>query len=116
MCWWIPTGLPSLSSMKFSLGSFPLGVLGREFFDLVDDEDELEVDGLLAPQAAIVVESGDAFGWDDVVRRVGGGDALDERDDSLFVRALVPGGQRIGESIGGKGEKREEKGEKCFHD
>ena len=43
-------------------GRLPLGMLRRHRLDPVDREDELEVDRLLGPQRAVIVEGGDALG------------------------------------------------------
>ena len=40
----------------------PLGMLRREFLDPVEGEMNLEIQRLLGPQRAVVVERGDAFG------------------------------------------------------
>ena len=40
----------------------PLRVLRSEFLDPVDREMNLEIQGLLGPEGAVVVERGDAFG------------------------------------------------------
>ena len=57
---------------------------------------ELEVHRLLGPERAVVVEGGDALGHRNEIRRSFGGHALDESNDRLFRRAVVPGRQRIG--------------------
>ena len=45
----------------------PLRMLRRQRLDAVEREGELEIDRLLAPQRAVIVEGGDAFGrWHEV--------------------------------------------------
>jgi hypothetical protein len=74
----------------------PFRVLRRQRLDAVEREGKLEIDRLLGPQRAVVVERGDPLlGWDEV-RPALLGHRLDEFDDRLLGRALVPGRQRIG--------------------
>jgi hypothetical protein len=49
----------------------PLGVVGGHRLHAVDGEEELEVGRLLGPEAAVVVEDGDALGGRDEVGRAG---------------------------------------------
>ena len=73
----------------------PLRVLGRERLDAVDGEQELEVQGLLGPQRAVVVEDGDALGGWNEVRRADLVDPLHEVHDGLLGRSFVPRRQRV---------------------
>ena len=78
------------------LGVAPLRVLRRERLHPVHRERDLEIDRLLGPERAVVVEGRDALLDRDEIRPALLGHALDERDDRLLRRALVPGRQRIG--------------------
>jgi hypothetical protein len=71
----------------------PLRVLRRQGLDPVDGEEELEIDGLLGPQRAVVVEGGDALGGGHEVRAALPGDPGDEVEDGLPGRPVVPAGQ-----------------------
>jgi hypothetical protein len=71
-------------------------VLRRELLDAVERELELEVERLLRPERAVVVEDGDALLLRDEARSAGACGAVDERDDRRARRAVVPGGQRLG--------------------
>ena len=51
--------------------SFHSGCFGASAFDAVDGERQLEVQGLLGPQRAVVVEGGDPFGRRHELRRPG---------------------------------------------
>jgi len=73
----------------------PFRMLGRQRLDAVDDEQELEVERLLGPQRAVVVEDGDAFGGRDEVRGSILRHALDEGHDRLLRRSVVPRRQGI---------------------
>ena len=74
----------------------PLGMLRRERLHAVEREVELHGHRLLAPERAVVVERGDAFGDRHEVRRAGPRHLLDEVDDGLLGLAVVPRGQRVG--------------------
>src|SRR5688572_12881815 len=74
----------------------PLWMLRRQGFDAIERERNLNVDRLLGPQRAVVVERGDPLGDLNEV-----GPALlsyfrDEVDDGLLGSGVIPGGQRIG--------------------
>ncbi len=95
------------------LGLLPVWMLRRQGRDPIHGESDLEVDRLLGPQRAVVVEDGDALLGQDVVGAFLGGDALHEIQDRLLGRGVVPGGQGIGlcvlrdgspDSAGGDGE------------
>ena len=75
---------------------FPLRMQRRERLDTIERKEKLEVERLLAPERAVVVEGGDALGGGHEVRRSFARHALDKRDDRLPGRAVVPGGQGIG--------------------
>src|SRR5262249_21380737 len=64
--------------------------------DAVDREGDLEIDRLLAPQRAVVVEGGDAFIDRDEIRAARRRHARDKIDDRRLRRAVVPGRQRVG--------------------
>ena len=74
----------------------PLRVLRRQRLDAVERERELEVDRLLGPQRAVVVEDGDALGDRHEVRAALRRHARDEIGDGFLRRAVVPGRQRVG--------------------
>ena len=57
---------------------------------------KLEINRLLAPQRAVIVEGGDALRGRDEVRVALRRDARDEIGDGLLDRAVIPGRQRIG--------------------
>jgi hypothetical protein len=78
------------------LGAAPLRVLRRERLHPVHRERDLEIDRLLGPQRAVVVEGRDALLDRHEFRPALRGHALDEPDDRLLRRAVVPGRQRIG--------------------
>ena len=85
------------------LGVLPLRVLGRERPDPVQREGDLEIDRLLGPERAVVVEDSDALG-----RRheVGPRHACDEVQERPLRRPLVPGGQGVGLRTGGTDTRR----------
>src|SRR5262245_13586914 len=59
-------------------------------------EGELEVEGLLRPERAVVVEGRDALLGRYVLRARAIGNLLDKRDDALLCRSVVPGWQGVG--------------------
>ena len=63
----------------------------------VEREEELEVDGLLGPEGAVVVEDRHAVVRRDVAGRGRVGDLLDEGDDLGLGGGVVPRRQRVGE-------------------
>ncbi len=87
----------------------PLRVLGRERLHPIEREGDLDVDRLLGPQRAVVIESGDALRGGHEVRASLRSDARHEADDGLLRRAVVPGGEWIG---GGRRRWREAR---CLH-
>jgi hypothetical protein len=74
-------------------------ILGRHGFDGAHGESGLEVDRLLGPERAVVVENCDSSPGCDVVLPRGIGDGLNEREEACLDRALVPRRQRIGRSL-----------------
>jgi hypothetical protein len=81
----------------------PLGVLRRERRQAVEREHRLGVERVLDPERAVVVEGGDAVGGRHIVGAAFGGHRLDERDDRLPGRPVIPRGQRVGLRKGGCG-------------
>ena len=71
-------------------------MFGSELSDAVDGEQKLEIDGLLRPEATIVVERGDSFGRRYVVWTAFAGYALDEIDNCRLRRAVVSRREWIG--------------------
>ena len=68
----------------------PLRMLRREGFHAVQSEEELDRHRLLAPERAVVVEHGDAFGDGHEVRRAFLRHLLNKGDDGFLRRAIVP--------------------------
>ncbi|MNR51321.1 hypothetical protein D3C85_1709780 [compost metagenome] len=66
------------------LRGFPFRMLRCGALDLVEGEQQFEIRRLFAPQGAVVVEHGDAFGGFDEVLAALIGHCLDELDDVLF--------------------------------
>ncbi|BCQ61850.1 hypothetical protein PBOI14_36000 [Pseudomonas sp. Boi14] len=93
------------------LAGLPLGVLGRQALDFVEGEQHLEIGRLLAPQGAVVVEHGNALGGFHVVRAALGGHRLDEGENALLARAVLPRGQGVavgqGQQRGGQQQQQE---------
>ena len=56
-----PLHVPGEQRLERLLG-LPFGMLRGHRLDLIEGEGELDVDGLLRPQRAVVVEDGDALG------------------------------------------------------
>src|SRR5207249_7260608 len=74
---------------------FPFGMIGRECLHAVDCEGKLEIDWLLGPQGAVVVEGGDALGgWHEVGRALFR-HAFDETHDGIPGCRVVPRRQRV---------------------
>jgi hypothetical protein len=72
------------------LGGFPFRMLRRRTLDLFQGKQQFEVHRLLAPQGAVVIEHGDTvLGFDKVLAALIGY-RLDELDDVLFRRAVIP--------------------------
>jgi hypothetical protein len=82
----------------------PFRMLRRQRLHLVDREGQLEIDRLLGPQCAVIVEGGDALGRLDVVWRPLPGDALDKAGDGLLRRTVISGGKRVCLSLRGWGD------------
>src|SRR6185436_3486560 len=76
--------------------ALPFGMLGRCCSQLVEHESELRVDRLLAPQRAVVVEDSDALGLRHEVLAALLRNCIDECDDALLRRAIVPRRQCLG--------------------
>ena len=74
----------------------PFGMLGRQRLDAVRHEEDLEVDRLLGPERAVVVEGRNALGCGHEVGRSFAGYPLDELHDRLFCGRVIPGRQGIG--------------------
>jgi len=70
-------------------------VLGGRRLHLLEHEDELDIQRLLAPQRTVVVEGRNALFRRDVVLPRLVGHRLDEGDDARLRRAVVPGGKRV---------------------
>ena len=73
----------------------PLGMLRGKRLDPIERERELEVDRLLRPERAVVVEGRNPLGGCDVVRPACSRHTSDEVDDRLLRRAVVPCRQRV---------------------
>ena len=74
----------------------PLGVLRHQGLHTVECEVHLHGHRLLAPERAVVVEGGDSFGDGDKGGRAFRGHLLDEAEDALLCRPVVPGWKRVG--------------------
>jgi len=84
---------------------FPFWMLRRERLYPVNGEGELEINRLLGPERAVVVESRDALLWLNEIRRTFLCDTLDKGNDSFLRRGVVPEWQRV---LGiGNGNRRE---------
>ena len=70
-------------------------VLLRHLGEPHQDEAELDRHRLLAPEGAVVVVDRDSLGGRDIVRPAFGRHPLDEVDDRLARRRVVPGGQLL---------------------
>jgi hypothetical protein len=77
------------------LSRLPLRVLRREGLHAVERELELEVNRLLGPERAVVVERGDPFRRGHEVLPAGRRDTPDEAYDRAFGRPVVPRRQRV---------------------
>ena len=86
----------ALERRRKRLLRLPFGMLRGERPQAIEGEDELEVQRLLGPQRAVIVEGGDSLGDGDEVRRSFLRHLLDERFDGLLGAGVVPGAQRIG--------------------
>jgi hypothetical protein len=62
----------------------------RGRFHLVEHKDELEVEWLLAPECAVVVEDGDSLRLGHEVGRALSRDRADELDDRCLGRPFLP--------------------------
>ena len=74
----------------------PLGVLRRKGLHTVECEVHLHGHRLLAPERPVVVEGGDSFGDGDKRWRAFRCHLLDEAEDALLGRPVVPGWKRVG--------------------
>jgi hypothetical protein len=96
-------------------------MLRREGLYAVDGKEKLEVQRLLGPERAIIIEGGDSLGDGHEVRRALCGDFRDEIHDGLLCLALVPRWKCIGCVRDGrcKGHRAHESGGQglvsCFH-
>ncbi len=96
----------------------PFRVLRRERLHPIERKGELEIDRLLGPQRAVIVEGGDAFGLRHEVGAAFRRGPADEIEDRLLYRAVVPRRQRIriigqsapGPACEGRGEHTRDKG------
>src|SRR5215204_855025 len=73
----------------------PFRVLGSQRPDAVEDEPELDIEWLLAPEGAIVVKDGDALTLRHELVAAFCGDRDDEVKDRLLVGTVVPRGKGI---------------------
>jgi AcrR family transcriptional regulator len=71
------------------------GVLRRQVLDVIDQEEHLRLQRVLAPERPVVVERSDAIGERNVPRTARLRHARDEIDDHGFRRAIVPGVQHV---------------------
>jgi hypothetical protein len=78
------------------LGGLPFGMLRRERFDAISQIESLDVDRLLRPERAVVVEDGDALRNGNKLGRAFRRRRRDEFDDGLLRRRVVPGRERVG--------------------
>jgi len=73
----------------------PFRMARGEQLDAIDRKLELEVERLLGPERAIVIEGDNAMCHGHELRRTRLGDARDERNDGLLRSGVIPGWQRI---------------------
>src|SRR5215207_1601756 len=73
----------------------PFRVLGGQRLDAVEDEPELDIEWLLAPEGAIVVEDGDAVTLRHELVAAFRGDRGDKVEDRLLGGTIVPCGKGI---------------------
>jgi hypothetical protein len=66
-------------------------MLRRHCLDPIECEQELEVQRLLAPQRAVIVEDSDALCFGHEVRRAFRSHTFDKRDDRLLGLDVIPG-------------------------
>src|ERR1700760_863245 len=71
----------------------------RQCLGSIEGKSELEIEWLLAPQRAVIVESRDALRREHEVRAALRRHPRDEIDDGFLDRTVVPGGQGIGLSV-----------------
>jgi hypothetical protein len=71
-------------------------MLARLGLHAIERELELEVERLLRPERAVVVEHRDALGRRDEARAALRRDGRDEREEALLGHTVVPGGERVG--------------------
>ena len=66
-------------------------MLGGELLDPIHGEEQLEVDRFLRPEAAVVVEGGDALGFGNEIGTGGIGYPGYELEDLLLDITVLPG-------------------------
>jgi hypothetical protein len=71
-------------------------VLSGDLLHAIHGEEQLEVNGLLGPQRAIVIEHHDALRWRDKLSTSRFRRGLNEIDDCLFDAAVSPRTEWIG--------------------
>ncbi len=74
---------------------FPLGMLRRERLHAVEREEELEIQRLLAPERAVIVERRDALLRRHEIGRTFLRHLFDKRDNCFLGRGVIPGWERI---------------------
>ena len=84
----------------------PLRVLRRKRLHAVKGKQELEIQRLLGPECAVVVEHGDALGRRHEIGRALLGNFRHEVHDGLFGLAVVPGWERVGGACDGMDERQ----------
>src|SRR6185312_2467984 len=96
----------------------PFGILWCHALDFVERKSELEIERLLAPQGAVIIEHGDALlGRHKIVSSLHR-HPRDKIQDGLLPRAGVPGWQRVGiarlyrRALGDE-RRRKERGKHC---
>ena len=82
--------------------SLPLRVLGRKRRHPVEREHDLRVERMRDPERAVLVEGRDAVLGRHEVGAALGGHRIDELDDRLLGRPVVPGRQRVVRLRGGR--------------
>ena len=73
----------------------PFRMPGRKRLDAIQHEEELEVHRLFGPERTVIVEDRNTFGWGNEIRRVFPGDPVDESENGLPGRTIVPRWQRV---------------------
>ncbi|MNI93332.1 hypothetical protein D3C73_1512650 [compost metagenome] len=75
---------------------FPFWVLRRQTLDFIQGELHLEIDRLLTPQGAVIVEHRNAFSRRHILLAAFGSDGTDKLLDGLARGAVVPRRHRVG--------------------